>query len=194
MQFRDNWGLEIDFDGGRAQDNQVRYDAYDISYSSWYNISPKWSANLYGGYSKTYNFQRDFYAPFGYAGFYISYQVGSILQLGTSYDMYIEGNPSGSLQDITWNSRPFVQITPFNDLRIRTYFDNVFVKSSQHFERFIGGLLFSYNFSPKSWIYFAFNDIEDRSDQFDMNGDLLPQTMHTVSETGVLKIKYLYYF
>ena len=194
MQFRDNWGMEIDFDGGKAQDNGIRYDAYDISFSSWYNISPLWSGNLYGGYSKTYNFQRDYYAPYGYAGFSGSYLVNNFLQLGTSYDMYIEGKPGGKLEDITWNTRPFIQITPVNDLRIRTYFDNVYVKSSQHFERFILGFLFSYNFSPKSWIYFAYNDIQDRSEEQDIYGNILPVRMHTVSQNGVLKVKYLYYF
>jgi hypothetical protein len=114
--------------------------------------------------------------------------------IGTSYHMFIEGNPDGNIEDITYNSRPFVTITPFNNLKMRVYFDNVFVRSTDRFERFIIGFLFSYNFSPKSWIYFAYNEVQDRSDEFDTAGSLLPNRMHVVNRAGVLKIRYLYYF
>jgi hypothetical protein len=114
--------------------------------------------------------------------------------IGTSYDMFIEGNPDGNIEDITYNSRPFVTITPFNNLKMRVYFDNVFVRSTDRFERFIIGFLFSYNFSPKSWIYFAYNEVQDRSDQFNEIGNLLPNKMHVVNRAGVFKIRYLYYF
>ncbi len=118
----------------------------------------------------------------------------NILELGTSYDMFIEGNPAGKIEDITYNARPYFSITPVNNLNFRVYVDNVFVRSSDRMERIIAGFLFSYNFSPKSWIYFALNEVQDRSDQFDANNNLLPNKMHTTDRAGVFKIKYLYYF
>jgi len=41
-------------------------------------------------------------------------------------------------------------------------------------ERIIAGFLFSWNFLPKSRIYFAVNEFQDRSDEYDINNNLLP--------------------
>jgi hypothetical protein len=60
-------------------------------------------------------------------------------------------------------------------------------------ERIIDGFLFSWNFLPKRWIYFAINELRDRSDQYDENNNLLPSTMHVTDRAAVLKIKHLYY-
>jgi len=54
--------------------------------------------------------------------------------------------------------------------------------------------LFSYNFLPKSWIYLAVNEIQDRSDELDSKGNVIPNRLHTTDRAAVLKIKYLYYF
>ncbi len=108
--------------------------------------------------------------------------------------MYIEGNPEGKIQDITYNARPFFSLTPLNDLNIRMYADNVFVRSTRRIESVIIGFLFSYSFLPKSWIYLAVNEVHDRSDQFDPTGNLLPNTLHVTDRMSVLKVKYLYYF
>jgi hypothetical protein len=194
MQLRNNWGYEIDYTFGNQKDSDVKYFASELTFSSWYNISPKWSGNLYGGYSKTYNFSRDYLAFYSWAGAYISWKALSVLDVGTSYDMFIEGNPSGNVEDITYNARPYLTITPVNDLSARIYLDNVFVKSSDKLEHVIFGFLFSYNFSPKSWIYFAVNEIRDRSEEYDLAGNALPLKMHVVDRVGVLKVKYLYYF
>ncbi|MCK9210270.1 MAG: carbohydrate binding family 9 domain-containing protein [Ignavibacteriaceae bacterium] len=194
MQFRNNWGYEIDYSFGEQKDSDVKYFCSELTFSSWFNISPKWNANLYGGYTNTYNFSRNYLAFYSWVGSYFAWKPFSILDIGTSYDMFIEGNPSGNVEDITYNARPYLTITPVNDLNARIYLDNVFVKSSDKLERIIFGFLFSYNFSPKSWIYFAVNDIKDRSQEFDFAGNSLPVRMHVVDRVGVLKVKYLYYF
>lgn len=194
MNFRNNWGFEIQFTRGKSRDANVLFSNYEATLSSWYNISPKWSGNLYGGYSKSYNFRRDYLGTYGWAGFFLSWIAVNTIELGSSYDMYTEWKPNGSLEDITYNARPYITVTPFNDLRIRLYVDNVFVASTQHLESMIAGFLFSYNFSPKSWIYFAYNEVQDRSDEFVGEDVKLPNRMHTTNRAGVLKIKYLYYF
>ena len=194
MQFRDNWGYEFDFSSGRSKDQGIVYDSYELDYSSWFNISPKWYGNVYGSYSKTYNFSRDYLARYLSLGSEFGWHTTKVLDVGTSFNMFVEGNPSNKIQDITYNSRPFISWTPVNDLNLRLYLDNVFVRSSNRMERLLFGALFSYSFLPKSWIYFAVNEIRDRSDQFDTNGLLLPNSMHVTDRVGVLKIKYLYYF
>lgn len=194
MQFRDNWGFEINLDAGKAKDENVEYTSYSANLSSWYNISPKWSGNLWGGYSRTYNFDREWTAFYSWMGFAIDWKALNIMQLGTSYDMFIEGNPDGNIEDITFNARPFIDLTPVNDLNLKIYVDNVFVRSSDQVEQIIFGFLFAYNFSPKSWIYFAYNDVQDRSDEYDRFDNLLPKRMHVVNRAAVLKVRYLYYF
>jgi len=194
MQFRDNWGYEINLSLGQSKDSDIRYTSYEGSISSWYGISPRWSGNLWGGYSRTYNFSRNFLAFYSWMGAYIEWKALNTLELGTSYNMWIEGNPQGRIADVTYNARPFIAFSPFNDLVLRLYVDNVFVRSSDHLERLLFGFLFSYNFLPKSWIYLALNEARDRREQYDLAGNLLPSKMHVADRVGVMKVKYLYYF
>jgi hypothetical protein len=194
MQFRDGWGYEINTDFGKSKDEGIIYNSYSINLSSWFNLSQTWNANAWGGYQKTYNFGRDYLASYSWFGFYAEWKALDVLEIGTSYDMFIEGDPEGIIEDITYNARPFFSLTPINNLNFRVYVDNVFVRSTDKMERIIGGFLFSWNFLPKSWIYLAVNEFRDRSDEYDANNNLLPNRMHTTDRAGVFKIKYLYYF
>ena len=100
--------------------------------------------------------------------------------------MWVEGNPSGNIEEITYNARPFFSVTPINDFNITVYVDNVFLRSTKQLERiFIGGL-FAYQFSPKSWIYLALNEVHDRNNQMG--------TLDMTERVSVFKLKYLYYF
>ena len=172
----------------------MEYTYYDGTFSSWYNISPKWNANLYGGYARTYNFSREYLAFYSWLGTYFSWKTFDFLELGTSYDMFIEGNPEGNVEQLTYNTRPFFSLTPINDLNFRMYVDNVFSSESMQLERLIVGFLFSWNFLPKSWVYFAINEYRDRSNEYNINGNLLPNRLHVTNRAAVLKVKYLYYF
>jgi len=194
MQLRNNWGYEINFTLKNSKDEEVLYTHYDATFSSWYSISPKWSGNLFGGYAKTYNFSRRYLAFYSWLGAIFSWRPLKFLELGSSYDMFIEGNPDGNVEAITYNARPFVSLKPVNDLNLRVYVDNVYSSESQKLESMIVGVLFSWNFLPKSWVYFAFNDFQDRSDRYDSMGNLLPTKLHVTDRASVLKVKYLYYF
>ncbi len=194
MQFRTNWGFEINASYLKSKDLAKTFNSTELTFSSWFNTSPKWHANAWGGYTRTYNFSRDFLAFYSWMGSYFRWQAADFLDLGTNMSIFIEGNPEGSVEDITYNARPYCSVTPVNDLNIRVYVDNVYVRSTKQLQQMIVGFLFSYNFSPKSWIYLAINEIQDRSARFTDSGIPLPNTLHTTSRAGVLKIKYLYYF
>jgi len=194
MQFRDGWGYEINADFGKSKDEDIIYDSYSVNLSSWFNLTQTWNANAWGGYQNTYNFGRDYLASYSWFGFSAEWKAFDILEIGTSYDMFIEGDPDGNIEDITYNARPFFSLTPINNLNFRVYVDNVFVRSADRMERIIGGFLFSWNFLPKSWIYLALNEFRDRSDEYDSYNNLLPNRMHTTNRAAVFKIKYLYYF
>ena len=194
VQFRNNWGYEIDLSGGRAKDQGRVYDTYEVDYSAWFNINPKWNGNVYGGFARTYNFSRDYLGLFSWTGSSFEWHALDVLELGTSLDAYVEWDPDNRIEDVTLNSRPYFSLTPVNNLNVRAYLDNVYVRSTGNVEQLIGGLLFSYNFRPKSWIYFAVNEIRDRSDEFDGMGTLMPNRLHLSDRAAVVKLKYLFYF
>lgn len=194
MQFRKNWGFEINLNAGRSRDMGVAYNSYEATLSSWLGISPQWEGHLYGGYSRTYNFSRSWLAAYSWTGGEIDWKPTQVLTLGTSADLYFEGNPAGNLADVTLNARPYCSWTPVNNLNLRLYVDNLYVRSTGHLERLIGGFLFSYNFRPKSWIYFALNEVQDRSAEFDRENRLLPNRLHMVNRVNVIKLKYLFYY
>jgi hypothetical protein len=193
QQFRSNWRYEINSNYSKAKDQNRIFNSYELTLSTWFNVSPSWSANVWGGYSRTYNFARDYLAFYSWAGASASWRPADVLHVGTSYDMFIEGNPDGGTQDITYNARPFISLTPVNDLNVRVYVDNVFVRSTNRMERIIGGFLFAYNFSPKSWLYIALNEVRDRSRSYDAVGNLQSGRMHVTDRAGVVKVKYLYF-
>jgi len=186
MQFRSNWGYEINFQSINTKDNNKEFNSSQVNFSSWYNINPQWNANLYCGYSKRYNFSRNYLAFYSWLGASASWKVADILQIGTSYDMWIEGNPDNNIEEITYNARPWFSFTPINDVNFYVYVDNLFLRSSDQMERVFLGALFSYQFSPKSWIYLALNEIHDRNNP--------ARTLDMTDRVSVFKIKYLYYF
>jgi len=194
VQFRNNWGFEISVSTGSSKEEDVKFTSYDVNYSSWFNISPKWNANFNGGYSKTYNFDREYLAYYTWFVSEFSWQALNVLNLGTACNVFIEFDPDQRVEDITYNTRPFFSWTPVNDLNIRMYFDNVWLRSTKKIDQLIAGFLFSYNFRPKSWIYFAVNEVQDRSAEYDVAGNLLPNRLHTTDRVSVFKLKYLFYF
>lgn len=194
MNFRDNWGFEIVIDAGKSRDGGIKYNNWEATFSSWFNMSPNWNANVQGGYSKTFNFARNYLGGYSYFSGQVSWKVTKTLDIGTSFNSWVEINPDDKIDEITYNTRPYFSLTPLNDLNIRMYADNVFLRSSNRMERIILGFLFAYQFSPKSWIYLAINEIQDRSNYTDKNNQLIMDRMNIRERAGVFKIKYLYYF
>ncbi len=191
FNYRRFWGWEVNMDFGNAKDNGRQYNEFSTNFSSWFNWSPKWNGNLWGGYSKTYNFSRDYLAYYSWMGGQFSWSVLSTLRLGSSLNTYIEGRPAGGVENTVFNMRPYISLTPVNDLNIRIYIDGLYFTSSDRLEQIIAGLYFAYNFSPKNWIYFAFNEVQDRNDYF---GSSRPDALSVAARAAVFKVKYLYYF
>ena len=193
MQFRSNWGFETTVIAGRSTDEGLTYTYFEADHSMWFSISPRWHGNVWGGYSRGYNFSREYLGAYGWLGSEIEWKALSTLELGTSFNMYIEGNPAGTVEDITYNARPYISLTPVNNLNLRLYADNVFLRSSDQVERVILGFLFSYNFLPKSWVYLALNEVQERRDVQGVNGMPVRRQMEVAGRAGVIKLKYLYY-
>ncbi len=194
VDMRNGWGLELNIQTGKNKDNEINYNFYEFNLSSRLQVSQNWNAYFWSGYAKTYNFKREYLAFYSWLGSNISFRPIEYLSLGTSFETFIEGNPKNDVEDITITSRPFVSVTPMNNLNLRIYVDNVFLKSSEKLERMIIGFLFSWNFSPKSWAYFAVNEFKTQFEEFDQNGNLVSRSLKTSDRVGVFKIRYLYYF
>jgi len=188
LNFRSNWGMEIDLLMGKSKDQGHLYNSYEIDLNSWFDISPRWHLNVNGGYSRTYNFPREYLANYTWWNIQGDWKVATLLELGATAASYIEFDPEGQIEEITYNARPYVSLTPVNDLNIRVYVDNVFLRSTGKMDRMFLGFLFSYNFLPKSWIYLAYNELRER------NGEDQGPIPPIRSRVGVAKVRYLYFF
>ncbi|HRI47025.1 MAG TPA: DUF5916 domain-containing protein [Ignavibacteriaceae bacterium] len=192
FNFRKNWGFEVNLSYAKKKDLNVEYTGYDINFSSWINPKPTWNLNFWGGYEKAYNFYRDYLATDFWVGNYFSWKILPTLGIGNEINTIVEYKPDGSLEDATYNSRPFVSITPVNDFNVRIYIDNVYTHSSGQMQRLLIGLLLSYNFSPKSWIYLAYSEGNQRESTL-VNGSFYEHKMKLTQRAAIVKIKYLYY-
>lgn len=193
IDFRKGWGVDFNLSYGKNRDNKVDYNSYEVDLSSRFNFSQYWNFGIWSGYSRTYNFKRDYTAFFSWVGARILLKPLNYLNLGTSFETFFEGDPNNKIQEITFSSRPFISLTPFNNMNLRLYVDNLFLNSSEKIERILIGFLFSWNYSPKSWIYLAYNETMDRSLQYDSFGNAQMRRLQTVDRTSVIKLNYLYY-
>ena len=186
MQFRRNWGFELNFQYGRVRDEAVTYDGGEVSFSTWFAISPHWDASAWGGIMKSYNFNRKYAGYLDYVSLELSSRPANILRAGASVNLNGERDHERDLVEFTINTRPFLSITPVNDLNVYLYVDLTGLKSSGRVERIIGGLLFAWQFQPKSWLYIAINEFQDRE-------QLQSRRLFVRHRAAVLKLKYLYY-
>ncbi len=193
-QLRNMMGFDVVMMTGKSKDLDVYYKPLTLQFSLWYFGHPKFGGNLHVNYAKTFNFRRNYLGT--YYSFFgsLQWKPANFLRLGTSLSAYLENKPDGSVEEITYNARPYFSFIPINNLSLRVYFDNLFLSSSQKVERTLLGILFSFNFSPKSWIYLAINEHRARTPEYTSAGDPLPLRLHTVERAAVFKIKYLYYF
>ena len=108
--------------------------------------------------------------------------------------MFIEGNPEGNIEDVTYNARPYFSLTPVNDLNFRMYVDNVFVIGLTKWKVLLWDFYFPGIFFLRAGFTLPTMSFRDRSDEYDINNEILPNRMHVTDRAGVFKVKYLYYF
>lgn len=194
FEMRSGWDIEANINYGKNKDNLIKYDSFEINFDSGIRISQNWNGNIWLGYSRTFNFKRKYLANYSWIGSQVNIRPVNFFNIGSSLELFIETNPDNKIEDITFSARPFTSITPMNNLNIRVYVDNLYLRSSDKLERLLIGFLFSWNFSPKSWIYLAINELKNRINEFDNKNSIISSRLTTVDRVGVFKIKYLYYF
>ncbi len=69
MNFRNNWGFEINLDAGKSKDEgilTILHIMQILVHGLVHHLSGV--ETLYGGYSKTYNFSREYLAFYSWGG------------------------------------------------------------------------------------------------------------------------------
>jgi len=187
--FRTLWSFGTNLATGRAYEADTNYVAREFSY--WVNGRLlAQNLNFGGNYSYGYNYARGFLAYQGYNWFTYNYSIIQQMSVGLSANWWIEWNTFNKVLATTPLLRPNIYfrfnsnmgLTIFSELVMQTpqaKFDSTDLYSVRT------GVLFNWNFLPKSWIYIALND--SRSD--DAFGKLQPRY-----QIGAIKVKYLFYF
>ncbi len=187
--FRKQWGFDLSGFFGPYYEADTNYLHKEGSLSGWGNVGGN-HMELGTSVSYDYNYRRGFLAWSNQAWF--SYRYSLIPNVGAAINLseWIEHDTSDQLIAITTLVRPRIDIrfnaamtlSPFTELAFetpRTEFGNTELLSNRN------GLLFQWNFRPKSWFYVALNDYREQ----DTNGNLTHQYL-----IGALKAKYLLYF
>jgi hypothetical protein len=193
FNFRANWGMEFDLIAGKAKEKGIIFTQHSHSWNLW----ASWAQNYEFGYSiganYEYNYNSDFLAWMGSINIWGSYVPFSALRLEAEGNSWIEYKPDGSLQEITYNIRPKMTYALSKDIHFRLFLDNTILRSTGKIEQVLIGGLLSYNFSPKSWLYLAYNDNYDRED-YSRNNPTKDRNLRSLNKIIVFKVRYLYYF
>jgi hypothetical protein len=187
--FRNNWGLNLSLSGGRAHEADTSYFNRSVNLSGWGSVARQFF-NYGASYSHTYNYRRGFLADQASGWCRIGY--GIIPQVSTSLqsNMWAEWDPDHSLLAVTTLLRPRIDCRFSSEMNASIFNEFVFGTQETDFDKTRltsnrVGFLFAWNFSPKSWLYVAFNDQR----QLDDTGHL-----ELSSSVGAVKAKYLIYF
>jgi hypothetical protein len=187
--YRNNWGNYISMNYGKAYEADTSYTSRSFNLSIW---GPLFNQHFETGcwYGYEYNYARGFPAYQGTNWFSFSYSILPWWSTGIYINNWIEWDTTNTILSMMSRVRPnvffrfnadmslsifseFVMLTPGSDLNETELYS---VRP---------GLLYSWNFRPKSWIYVALNDYHAQ----DSEGVLQHQYM-----IGAIKVKYLLYF
>lgn len=187
--FRNNWGFDMSVNAGRASEQGIRYTAREFNLSVWGNLFGN-GINFGANYSYTYNYWREFIAYQGHNWFTYLYSFMPNLSAGFSSNLWIEWDESHSIIAMWPMLRPQVFIRFNADMSLNLFDEIVMTMPETDFEdtELVSnrvGLLFSWNFRPKSWMYIALNDYREQ----DAEGTVQP-----LYRIGAIKAKYLWYF
>jgi len=187
--FRNNWGVNFELSGGPYYEADTNYFYRSIHLSLWGNIAGN-HLNFGGNYCYSYNYWRGFLAYHSSSWASFNYSVIPPLRLGLSSNMWIEWDTLHNLIATTPRVTPRIEFRFNADMKVEIFNEFVMTmpKASLSETELLTnrlGLLFSWNFKPKSWLYIALNDYRVQDDE----GNLQLE-----NQIGAIKAKYLFYF
>lgn len=201
--WRNNWGANLEINYGKYYEMVFDYSTYtvkclnyfnrDISFNFWGFLMGN---NINGGcdYNYSYNYSRNWLAYQGSNWLTASYSIVPPLSTTLTSLLWIEWNPDKEIIAMTpifrprldYRISPRMSLSVFNEM-VGTTPETKLGKTRLYSDRF--GLLYSWNFSPKSWLYIALNDYN--SLDYTSNPEGIMTQKYAI---GAIKAKYLLYF
>jgi hypothetical protein len=205
--FRNNWGSSLELEYGRnyepaydpatGADSLYRYNYRGAGFSFWGMLMGN---NVNGGcnYNYSFNYQRGYLAYQGYNWLTASYSIVPPVSVTLSSNLWLEWDNGRTPLAMFPVLRPRMdyRITPYMSLSV---FDELF-GSAPGFHPTLSklqtnrmGLIYSWNFRPKSWLYVAVNDFSALQPEID-GAALWQERMRHQYLISAVKMKYLLYF
>ncbi|HAD82607.1 MAG: hypothetical protein A2509_01000 [Candidatus Edwardsbacteria bacterium RIFOXYD12_FULL_50_11] len=201
--WRNNWGANLELNYGRnyeliynpfvGREECINYISRDMSFNFWGFLMGN---NINGGcdYNYSYNYARNYLAYQGSNWLTFSYSIISPLSTTLTSMLWVEWDPGKEIVAMTPIFRPRMDyritakmtLSVFNEM-VGTTPESNFEKTRLYSDRF--GLLYSWNFSPKSWLYVALNDYNSLDYGSNPDGEMTQRYI-----IGAIKARYLLYF
>jgi hypothetical protein len=187
---RNNWGCDLSGYLGPYYEADTNYLYRNANLTAWGNLMGQ-HLEFGGNYGYSYNYQRGFIACQGSNYVTCRWSVVEHLAVGMDANYWLEWDPENTLRAKTLRLRPNAKfyittpatITLFSEFII---YDETGDAQDTRLAAVRTGALFSWNFSPKSWIYIALNDYRAEVDE--------PGAVKPIYQVGAVKAKYLFYF
>lgn len=185
LLFRNLWGISVNGRLGKGYEQGTSYSSRFFHANLWSD----WTRNLQGGAYFSggygYNYRRGGFGWHLWWGGFLRYKVSPSLQLTLSSDNLRELDEKGHLLGRTWILRPRLTYSLTRRLHLSLYSEAVTEGTAALSpDRIRLGGLISWQLAPKSWLYLAVNDLEERQ-----------STTYTPAERiALLKLRYLFYF
>jgi hypothetical protein len=187
--FRNMWGLYWELDVADSYESDTNFFYRSASLNFWGFLKGN---NINGGsyYEYTMNYARGFLAYQGSNWLTASYSIMPPWSITMTVNTWLEWDPDNHLVALWPMIRPRtdIRLSPTMTLTIMDqivmYMPEASFDSLEYTNNRLG-LIFSWNFSPKSWFYIAVNDY--RSEDID-------QSLALRYQIAAVKVKYLIYF
>lgn len=189
LSFRANWELNIGLNYGRHYEMQQGYLYRDFYVSTSFE-GVKYNTGIGCEYSYTYNYRQGYPAYQGDNWCWVNYNVHPKIALEVSSNLWFEWDSLNSINSTTSLIIPRIDYMINKSLWLAIFSEFVVESPQANFSKsnLINnriGVLFSWNFLPKSWLYIAFNDYRAQNEQGKLTN---------ISRIGAIKVKYLFYF
>ena len=178
---RNNWGVMFSLGRGKVYELDTHFDPKSVSYYLSSDVSRRMWFQISGMSERSYNYLRMYVARNSSLDWLMQLQPMKRLYMSFNGDAWVEQKPSGDIEEITWRLRPGIAWLISNAMSLRVY-EEMTVYRSSGLSSVRLGVMYKYNFLPKSWVYVAFNDRQRRED----DGTYTP-----LQQVFVVKLTYL---
>jgi hypothetical protein len=187
--FRNNWGCDACADYGPYYEADTNYTYRDINCSVWGNLLGQY-INFGGWYGYAFNYQQWYPAYQASGWFTYAYSIIEQMSVGVNSNAWIQWDDANTVIETWERVRPRIDIRINADMSLGVFCEFVMMTPETELEEtelrsVRPGMLVSWNFRPKSWLYFALNDYRVQ---------ISSGTLQSQYQIAAVKVKYLIYF